>query len=201
MKNAILPILLVVNLIVAALVGAQFFKGGDAGSFDPDEETKIAAALANRGLYAAAEGRLRRVSDNPSVSDDKRAGALYQIGTWHLERAKDPERALAAFVELRERFDKTDLAREAAKKSWPASTNSAARSTPRAFSTKPRRWTRKIRRPARGRDPREDRRPRNHKRRSRRGNPNAAAGSAVEDDRQNRQAPTAAKPRRARIAL
>jgi len=109
---SLVNLLLLVFVVVILL--ADF--GPKAGGVNVDEENRVAAALANRGLYKEAEARLRPVIDDPGVSGERRAKALFQVGTWHLQQAKDPEAALAAFVELRERFPDSSLAKEAAKK-------------------------------------------------------------------------------------
>ena len=110
---SLVNLLLLVFIVVILLAD---FGPKAASGVNVNEESRVAAALANRGLYKKAETRLRPVIDDPGVPGERRAKALFQIGTWHLQQAKDPESALAAFVELRERFPDSSLAKEAAKK-------------------------------------------------------------------------------------
>jgi tetratricopeptide (TPR) repeat protein len=118
MKNKTIGLMLALNLVLVGLVLALILQNapGDPQDMNVDETRRVAAAFANRGLYKDAGAMLRKVVDDPGVDAEKKANALFQIGIWHLERALDPEAALAAFVELRERFGDLDIAKEAAKK-------------------------------------------------------------------------------------
>jgi hypothetical protein len=111
-------VLAVINIVLVVFVLIFAIKpGANSGiSVDAVDANRVAAALANRGLYDEAETRLRRVADSSNASDEQKANALFQIGTWQLERARNAGKALAAFIELRERFGNSELGKEAAKK-------------------------------------------------------------------------------------
>ncbi len=118
MSNKTIAALVALNLILLGIVIAlQVASPADSSqNIDVDEINRVAAALANRGLYKDAGQMLRKVADHPGLDHETKANALFQMGIWQLERANDPEAALAAFVELRERFSHLDIAKEAAKK-------------------------------------------------------------------------------------